>query len=122
MWDDLQRMLTGPGHLRFVVQPLLAILFGLRDAKADLAAGRPPFVLSLFRSKSRKAMACQALEQIAIPLAIAVGLDLTFQYVILQRAYLWSALIVGAFLIALPYSLARGLGNRAFRRMRARHA
>jgi hypothetical protein len=114
-------MLSGPGHLRFFIQPLVAILLGLRDGKLDAQAGKLPFILSLWRSDNRGQLAEQALKQIALPLAIATVLDAILQYVILGQVKLLSAFIVGAVLIAMPYSASRGLCNRAFRRLRARH-
>jgi hypothetical protein len=50
MWQDLQAMLSGPGHMRFLIQPLVAVLLGLRDGKLDVEAGKPPFALSLWAS------------------------------------------------------------------------
>jgi hypothetical protein len=122
MWQDLQAMLSGPGHLRFIIQPIVAILLGLKDARLDVKAGRAPFLLSLFRSKNRAQLAEQALKQIAVPLAVATSLDAVLQYVIFGRVKVLSAFLIGAVLIALPYALSRALGNRALRRPRARHA
>jgi hypothetical protein len=122
MWQDLQAQLSGPGHLRFIIQPIVAILLGLKDAKLDVEAGRTPFILSLFRSENRRQLAEQALKQIAVPLAVATSIDAVLQYVIFGRVKVLSAFIIGAVLIALPYALSRALGNRALRRLRARHA
>jgi len=41
---DLPARLTGPGRLRFVFQPIMAILLGLRGGLADARAGRPPYL------------------------------------------------------------------------------
>jgi hypothetical protein len=115
-------MLSGPGHLRFIIQPIVAILLGLKAARLDVKAGRAPFILSLFRSANRRQIAEQALKQIAVPLAVATSLDAVLQYVIFGRVKVLSAFIIGAVLIAFPYALSRALGNRALRRLRARHA
>ena len=44
-WEFLAEIparFTGPGRLRFVLQPTVAILLGLRGGLADARAGRPP--------------------------------------------------------------------------------
>lgn len=122
MWEYLQEMLTGPGSFRFIIQPLVAILVGLRDAKLDVAAGKPPFVLSLFQSRGWRNIALGALKQIALPLAVAIVLDGVLQFVIFGNVRLYRAVIVGTALIAFPYSLSRGLFNRVITRLRLRHA
>ncbi len=42
--SDLPARLTGPGRFRFVLQPTMAILLGLRGGLADAQAGRPPYL------------------------------------------------------------------------------
>jgi hypothetical protein len=113
MWQDLQAMLSGPGHLRFIIQPLAAILLGLPAARRDVEVGQLPFLLSLRESKNRGQVAALALKQIAIPLAVATVLDAVLQYIVLGQVKALAPFIVGPVLIALPYSASRGLGNRA---------
>lgn len=117
---DYPAMLHGPGKLRFIIQPIIAILLGLRDGRADALAGKMPFLLSLVRSKARETIAREALKQIAIPLCLAVIMDCIFQYVILRSVLFRSAVAVGAVVIALPYSICRALTNRVVTRSRAR--
>ena len=42
--EDIPRRLTGPGRFRFVLQPLIATLLGIRSGLADARAGRPPYL------------------------------------------------------------------------------
>ncbi len=42
--SDLPARLTGPGRLRFILQPAMAVLLGLRGGLADARAGRPPYL------------------------------------------------------------------------------
>src|SRR5439155_11200783 len=42
--EDIPRRLTGPGRLRFILQPLTAIVLGIRSGLADARAGRPPYL------------------------------------------------------------------------------
>jgi hypothetical protein len=109
----IEAMLSGPGRLRFLVQPLLAIALGIRDGRRDAAAGRPPYVSGvLFVHATRKEELMTGFQALAKPLALAVMLDAIVQYIIFRSVWLWHALLAGAILIALPYATARGLANR----------
>ena len=111
--DTLEAMLGGPGSLRFLVQPIIAIALGVRDGRRDAAAGLPPYVFGvLFVPTARSTELMTGLRTLAKPLAVAVALDAVLQYVILRSVRLWHAVLAGTILIALPYVLARGLTNR----------
>ena len=111
--DTIEAMLHGPGRLRFVVQPLLAIALGVRDGRRDTAAGRPPYVPDLlFVHATRKEELMTGFQALAKPLALAVMLDAVVQYIIFRSVRLWHALLAGTILIALPYATARSLANR----------
>lgn len=117
MPETLEAMLGGPGRMRFVLQPLVAIILGVRDGRADAAAGRPPYVVAvLFADEGRREGLVSALRTLTKPLLVAVVLDAVLQYVIFSSIRLWQALAVGATLIALPYVLARGITNRYVQR------
>jgi hypothetical protein len=45
--EDIPQRLTGPGRFRFVLQPLVATLLGIRSGRADARAGRPPYLQGL---------------------------------------------------------------------------
>src|SRR5439155_23162857 len=42
---DLWARLSGPGRLRFIEQPTVAVLLGLRGGKRDSRTGHRPFLL-----------------------------------------------------------------------------
>lgn len=114
-------MLTGPGRFRFIVQPIVAILLGIRDGRRDAMAGRPAYLISVFftRGGRREALKSGARSFIK-PFVVSVVLDMVVQFFLFRDVRIWSAFVVGTLLIALPYSLARGLTNR-FVRWRAHH-
>jgi hypothetical protein len=121
--DTLGAMWDGPGRLRFLVQPLIAIALGIRDGRRDAAAGHPPYVFGvLFVHATRKDELTTGLRTLAKPLVVAVLLDAILQYVILRSVRLWHALLAGTILIALPYAVARGLTNRYVQHRRLRPA
>jgi hypothetical protein len=113
---DIPKRLAGPGRLRFVVQPCLAILLGCRDGFADARAGRTPYLLALVGGEGRAALARSALASIVNLLLMGILLDTISQWLILGAAYPGAALAVGPVLIAAPYSVSRAVANRAARR------
>ncbi len=46
--EELPRRFTGLGHLRFILQPMIAIVLGIRGGPGDAKAGKPPYLLGLF--------------------------------------------------------------------------
>jgi hypothetical protein len=108
--DHLHRMLSGPGHLRFFLQPLIAIILGIRDGRLDSLAGAPP----IFRAG--RAQLGVAIRRIAVPLCVATGMSLLFQLVILHRMRIGPALVFAVVMVALPYLISRALAERVARR------
>lgn len=125
--QDFVARLTGPGQFRFVLQPLMAIILGVRSGVKDARAGLPPFLWALlFRADYRKRMWRDALETVRDLIVVAILLDIAAQALIFREIRPGAALIIGPPLILLPYALARGLSNRIARRRAvpaaARHA
>jgi len=100
-------------HLRFIVQPIMAAILGIRAGIHDSRQATPPFIWSLCtQSAGRKRQLKQAGEHLVIPLIVAIVLDGIVQYLLFQRIRVLGAVILGTILMGLPYSLARGLTNR----------
>jgi hypothetical protein len=115
--EDIPKRLTGPGRFRFLLQPAMAILLGIRGGIGDARAGNPPFMFGiLFHGSRRSAMLKHAFSQLSVLIAMSILLDLIAQLLILREVYPAPALILGPVLIALPYSIARSLTGRFGRR------
>src|SRR5947209_4864259 len=123
--EDIPRRLTGPGRFRFILQPLTAIVLGIRSGLADARAGRPPYLYGvLFHPDLRRQLMTSTLESVANLLLLGILLDAVAQWLILGVSHAGAALVVGPVLIVTPYSVARALANRAalLRTKRAVHA
>lgn len=113
----LDAILGGPGRMRFILQPLVAILLGIRDGRRDARAGTPPYVFAVLAVRElRREELASGLKTLAKPLIVAILVDMVVQYLIFRSVRLWSALLVGALLVALPYAATRALTNRIVRR------
>jgi hypothetical protein len=114
--EELPQRFTGPGRFRFVLQPVLAILLGVRGGLADARAGNPPYLFGLiFDAVRRKELLRSGVATIRTLLAMGIVLDVVFQLVIYQAVHPGAALVVGPILICVPYAVARALTNRVAR-------
>jgi len=121
-FQDLPKRLTGPGRMRFLFQPAVAIFLGIRAGRADALAGRPPYLLSVVtNSQHRIALLKEGFAQLSTLIAVAILLDCISQFLILRAVFPGAALVVGPVLIAIPYSLSRALSNRWAQRKQRLH-
>jgi hypothetical protein len=112
-FEDIVARLSGPGRLRFILQPVMAILLGARDGVKDCRAGSPPFLWGLvFHGRRRTELLRSALISVRNLVAIAILLDVISQFLIFREIHPGAALLLGPVLISLPYALSRALTNR----------
>jgi hypothetical protein len=115
--EGLARRLAGPASFRFILQPLVAAIVGIRDGVSDAKLGVPPYGFVVLFDRERRQQTVRAgLERTAIPLVVGVVLDMVVQWMLFQRVFLTAAILVGVLLVGLPYIVARGLTNRILRR------
>jgi hypothetical protein len=116
-WQHLAHDLSGKGQFRLILQPMMAILLGIRLGIADAKQGRKPFGWRLFTERHRRwALFKQSLSDAVLPLGFALVLDSILQYLTLGSVRPLGALIVGGLLVWLPFIAARGFTNRFWRR------
>ncbi|HRI86521.1 MAG TPA: hypothetical protein PK536_13845 [Ignavibacteria bacterium] len=108
--------LSGPGSLRFILQPLISAFFGIKDGITDAKLGNDPFLISLFNSDDRKAKIKEAVKSVGKVFIIAIILDVIFYYIISGTFAPLQSLLIGTTLVFIPYSIARGLANRIYRK------
>lgn len=121
-WQGIMDTARGRGQLRFILQPIVAIIVGARLGVADAKTGQAPFLLRLFvTGKRRMKLAKEALHDVLVPFAIAVALDGILQYFALGYVRPLAAVVVGATLVWLPFSLSRAVTNRIVRRTGHHH-
>ena len=74
--EKIAARIAGPFHFRFLLQPLVAIILGIRDGKTDARLNRPPYIFEIFSNKQdRKENLNNAFKSIAKPLLIGIVLD-----------------------------------------------
>jgi hypothetical protein len=116
-FQDMVARLSGPGRLRFIMQPLVAILLGSRDGVKDARTGSCPFLWGVvFHKGMRPQLLKSGLASVRNLMAIAILLDIISQYLIFREIHPGAALLLGPVLISIPYAVARALANRIARR------
>jgi len=111
--EDIPKRLAGPGRFRFILQPLIATVLGIRNGRADARAGRAPYLKGLLTDREHRGeLAREGFATIANLLLMGILLDSVFQWMILGQSYPGAALVVGPVLITTPYAIARALANR----------
>jgi hypothetical protein len=111
--EDIPKRLTGPGRFRFLLQPLIATILGIRSGLADAQAGRPPYLYGvLMHRRLRRELLRSGFETVVNLVLMGILMDSVCQWLILGASYPGAALVVGPVLIGGPYALARALSNR----------
>jgi hypothetical protein len=109
MSDDLLARLSGPLHLRFLLQPLMASIFAVRDGIKDGKTGRSPYFWTVLSNpEKRRERLREGLAAIGKVLALAVLLDTVYQYLELKTFYPVEAIVVAVSLAFIPYLIVRG--------------
>jgi hypothetical protein len=111
--DELSQRFTGAGRLRFILQPLMAILLGWRGGLKDAREGRPPYLYGLVMDRvNRKELLHSGLAAIRNLVAMGIIMDAAAQLLIYGEVHPGAALVIGPVLICAPYAITRALTNR----------
>ena len=112
-WRDFVARTTGPMWFRLILQPAVAIVFGIRagirNARSAVSESPPSSGLD---PAYRRAMFRQALHDVGLMFLAGIGLDVVFQLIALRALYPLEAVLVGFLLVALPYQIVRATVGR----------
>ena len=123
MWREIVERPDGPMAFRFYIQPLMAMLFALRDGIKDAHEGRPPYFWALFTDKPhRRELLRSGWSSVGKVFILAVVLDTVYQLLVLKGLRPIEGLLVAVLLALVPYVLLRGPVNRIARGLLHRRA
>ena len=121
-WEDIAARPDGPFAFRFYLQPLMSILFAVRDGVHDANTGEPPYFWQLLTDRShRRALGYQAWKSVGKVFGFAALLDVIYQFRVIGAFRPIETLFIATTLAVVPYLLMRGTVNRivtAIRRVR----
>ena len=113
---DFISRFDGPLHFRLFVQPLMAILFAVRDGTRDAREGRSAYLWSLLTDPDeRRYLLESGWKGIAKVFVLAFVLDVVYQFMEWHGLKPLQALLTAIVLAVVPYSLLRGPVTRLLR-------
>lgn len=114
--EDIVGRVHSPMNARLILQPLMAVIFALRDGRRDAREGQPVYLFALLTDAGhRRAMLRGAWKAVGKVFVIAVVLDVIYQIITMKWFYPGEALVVALLLAVVPYLLLRGPANLLFR-------
>lgn len=115
-WENLLGRVSGPLAFRLVLQPAMALYFGIRDGLADADAGVPPYFWSVFTDRGqRRALLREGWHAVAKVFSLALAIDVIYQLLVIRFVYPGEAVLVAFLLAVVPYLAVRGPANRIAR-------
>lgn len=119
-WADLLARPSGPFAFRFVLQPVMATIVGIREGLNDARTGRAPYLWSMVTgARERKGLLREGLRATGRIILLGLAMDAAYQIVVLKMFYPAEALVVALGLAFVPYVLIRGPITRLARWWRA---
>lgn len=110
---ELIGRIDGPMYFRIYLQPLMAIIFAIRDGRKDAREGRPAYGWALLtNSEHRRYLLQDGWKGVRNVFIVAVVLDLVYQFVVIGGWRPLQALTAALLLAMIPYVLLRGPANR----------
>jgi hypothetical protein len=123
IFEDLVGRASGPMHIRLLLQPTMALIFGIRDGIRDARAGHPAYFWALFDQPGRRRdLIRSGWKSVGKVFVLAIVLDAIYQLIALRWFYPGEALLTAFSLACIPYLLIRGPVNRMMRGKRRRAA
>jgi hypothetical protein len=119
--SDFVARFDGPLHFRLIAQPLMAVLFAIRDGNRDAREGQGAYFWSVLTDGAhRRYLLKDGWKGISKIFVMAYVLDVVYQLLEWHRLKPLEALLTAIILAVIPYTLLRGPVNRLLRTWRRR--
>jgi hypothetical protein len=110
IWSNLVERPSEPMSLRFVLQPLMAVIAAIGDGLEDARSGRSPYFWTMMHDpQERIGRLNEGLNATARIILLGVAMDVIYQAMVLRTFYPVEALIIALLLAFVPYLIVRGL-------------
>lgn len=115
-FSELIGRLEGPFWFRFVLQPLMVMIYATRDGVADVRKGRPAYFWTILtRPDQRMPLLREGWKSVARVIAIGALIDTIYQLMVFRWIYPAQLVVVTLGLAFVPYVLLRGPIARLYR-------
>ena len=119
IWEDVIHRTEGPMSLRFILQPLISVVFAIRAGMKDAKSDTVPYLWRFISSKGKgKEIAKEAWKDVGKVFIVGVTLDIVYQLILIyglkEKAtfYPFESILVAFILALVPYLILRGPANR----------
>jgi hypothetical protein len=117
VYTNLLDRISGPLHLRLLIQPLMAVILASIAGVSDARAGKTPYFWGLINDPAhRREMLANGWHSVGKLFVVALVLDCLYQYIALRFIWPGEAIIVAIVLAIFPYLLVRGAVTRLLRK------
>ena len=107
-FENLVGRVHGPMSFRFILQPLMAVIFAVRDGRRDAREGCAPYFWSILNNPGhRRDLLRSGWKSVGKVFVIALVLDAVYQFITVRRFYPVEALMVALVLAIVPYLVLR---------------
>ena len=120
-WSDLIDRLHGPFAFRFLLQPVMAALYAIRDGVRDAHEGKPAYFWSILSKPERRAYLIEGLHHVLRVIILGVVMDVIYQVIVFKTIHPLQLVVIVLGLAFVPYVVLRGPINRIARRWIASH-
>jgi len=122
-WELMVGRVEGPMAFRLIMQPLMAIAFGIHAGLGDAKADRTPYLKAALAASPtpRHQLERDAWRDIGKVFILAIVLDCVYQVKEFGWIYPVQAGVVAVLLAVIPYVLVRGTLARLLEHRRVRH-
>ncbi len=118
-FENLVGRVHGPMNFRLILQPLMAIIFAIRDGRKDAREGRMPYFWTLFTEPGHRLDQLRnGWKSVGKVFIGAIIIDAVYQFIMVRWFYPGEAVATAVILAIVPYLLLRGLVNRLTGRTR----
>jgi hypothetical protein len=118
-FENLIGRLDGPLHFRFILQPLMAVIFAILSGIKDAKTGKEAFLWKFICHREyRWEMIKDGWKHVGKLFILAIVLDVIYQIKAFHRFYPVETLTVAFALAIVPYFLLRGPINRIVRKFK----
>jgi len=113
--SDLIDRLHGPFSFRFVLQPIMAAIYAIRDGVQDAHEGKPAYFWNVLTHSGRRAQLSMAWHRVLRVIILGVVMDVLYQLIVFRTIHPMELVVIVLGLAFVPYVLLRGPINRLAR-------
>jgi hypothetical protein len=107
--SELVERIHGPFSFRFVLQPVMALIYATIDGLADWRSGRPPYFWTICtQPEERRRLLTEGWRRVARVITLGVVMDAIYQLVVFRWIHPLQLVVVVLGLAFVPYVVLRG--------------